>query len=59
VNTVMNLRVAYKAGNFLTSLATISFSRRPQLHGISALEVINNAIFIHIILVDIGLQNCK
>jgi hypothetical protein len=28
MNTVMNLRVPYKAGNFLTSCATISFSRK-------------------------------
>jgi len=35
VNTVMNLQVPYKAGNFLTSRVTISYSRRAQLHGVS------------------------
>jgi hypothetical protein len=33
-NTVMNLRVPQNAGNFLTSRETVSFSRRPLLHGI-------------------------
>jgi hypothetical protein len=33
VNTVMNLRLPYKVGNFLTSLAPVSFSRRILLHG--------------------------
>jgi hypothetical protein len=33
VNAVMNLRVPYKAGNFLTSLELFSFSRT-LLHGI-------------------------
>jgi hypothetical protein len=32
VNTVMNLRVPQKAGNFLTSSTTISLSRRTPLH---------------------------
>jgi hypothetical protein len=35
MNTVMNLRVPLKAGNFQTSLVTISFSRRTLLHGVS------------------------
>jgi hypothetical protein len=35
VNAVMNLRVPQNAGNFLTSLETVSFSSRPLLHGIS------------------------
>jgi hypothetical protein len=37
LNTVINLRVPYKAGNFLTNSATISVSRRTLLHGISEL----------------------
>ena len=35
VNAVMNLRVPYNAGNFLTNLETISFSRRTLFHGVS------------------------
>jgi hypothetical protein len=35
VNAVMNLRVPYNAGNFLTSFKPVSFSRRTLLHGIS------------------------
>jgi hypothetical protein len=35
VNTVMNLRVPYKVGKFLSSCATGGFSRRAQLHGVS------------------------
>ena len=35
VNAVMNLRVPYNVGNFLTNLETISFSRRTLLHGVS------------------------
>jgi hypothetical protein len=34
VNTVMNLRVPRKAGNFLTSCVTISFSRRTLPYGV-------------------------
>jgi hypothetical protein len=32
VNTVMNLRVPYNAGKFLSSCTSGSFSRRAQLH---------------------------
>jgi hypothetical protein len=32
VNTVMNLRVPYNAGKFLSSCTIGSFSRRAQLH---------------------------
>jgi hypothetical protein len=35
VNAVMNLRVPWNAGNFLTSWETVSFSRRPLLHVVS------------------------
>jgi hypothetical protein len=35
VNAVMNLRVTYNAGNFLTSCKPVSFSRRTLLHGVS------------------------
>ena len=35
VNVVMNLRVPYNAGNFLTSSEPVSFSRRTLLHGVS------------------------
>jgi hypothetical protein len=35
VNTEMNFRVPLKAGNFLTSWVTVSFSRRTLLHGIT------------------------
>jgi hypothetical protein len=34
VNTIMNLQVPYKARNFLTSWANISFLRRAPLHGV-------------------------
>jgi hypothetical protein len=34
VNMVMNLRVSYKAGNFLISLETINFSRSTSFHRI-------------------------
>jgi hypothetical protein len=32
VNTVMNLRVPYNAGKFLSSCTIVGFSRRAQLH---------------------------
>ena len=35
VNAVMNLRVPYNAGNFLTSCKPVSFSRMTLLHGVS------------------------
>jgi hypothetical protein len=35
VNAVMNLRVPYNAGNFLTSYKLVSFSRTTLLHGVS------------------------
>jgi hypothetical protein len=35
VNAVMNLRVTYNAGNFLTCSKPVSFSRRTLLHGVS------------------------
>jgi hypothetical protein len=35
VNTVMNLGVPLKVGNFLTKSATVSFSRRTLIHGTS------------------------
>ena len=35
VNAVMNLRVPYNAGNLLTKLEPVSFSRRILLHGVS------------------------
>jgi hypothetical protein len=35
VNAVMNLRLPWNVGNFLTSWETVSFSRRPLLHGVS------------------------
>ena len=34
VNAVMNLRVPYNAGNFLTSSKTFNFSRRTLLNGV-------------------------
>jgi hypothetical protein len=34
VNTVMNIRVPQKAGNFLTTSMTVSFSRRSLLYGV-------------------------
>jgi len=36
VKIVVNFRVTYKAGTFLTSWVTISFSRRTVLHGVSS-----------------------
>ena len=35
VSVVMNLRVPWNAGNFLTSCKTVSFSRRTLHHGVS------------------------
>jgi hypothetical protein len=35
VNTVMNLRVPYNAGKFLSSCTTGGLSRRAQLHEVS------------------------
>jgi hypothetical protein len=35
VNTVMNVRVPYNVGKFLSSSATGGFSRRARLHGAS------------------------
>ena len=35
VSAVMNLRVPWNAGNFLTSCKPVSFSRRTLLHGVS------------------------
>ena len=35
VTAVMNLRVPYNAGNFLTSCKPVSFSRRTLLRGVS------------------------
>ena len=35
VNAVMNLRVAYNAGNFLTTFKPVSFLRRTLLTGVS------------------------
>jgi len=35
VSTVMNLRVPWNAGNFLTSCKPVSFSRRALHHGVS------------------------
>ena len=35
VNAVMNLRVPWNAGNFLTSCKPVSFSRRTLHHGVS------------------------
>jgi hypothetical protein len=38
VNTVMNLRVPYNVGKFLSGCPTGSFSRRAQLHGVSYMK---------------------
>jgi hypothetical protein len=35
VAAVMNLRIPYIAGNFLTSLELVSFCRRKLLHGVN------------------------
>jgi hypothetical protein len=35
VNAVMNLRVPLSAGNFLSSLGSVSFSGRTLFHGVS------------------------
>jgi len=40
MNTVMNLRFSWKAGNFLTSWVNVSFSRRTHLpHGVTTAEL--------------------
>ena len=38
VNAVMNLRLQYNAGNFLTSRKPVSLSRRTVLHRVSEFE---------------------
>jgi hypothetical protein len=38
VDAVMNLRVPWKVGNFLTRRVTVSFSRRTLLHGVRNLS---------------------
>jgi hypothetical protein len=38
VHLVMNLRLTMKGGEFLTSSATIGFSRRTQLRGVRLLK---------------------
>ena len=38
VNTVMNLRVPHKWGNFLTSQGPVSFSRRTLLHAANVID---------------------
>ena len=50
VSTVMNLRVPWNAGNFLTSCKPVSFSRRTLHHGVSKyiylrLTLRNSALF--------------
>jgi len=35
VNEIMNLQVPQNAGNFLTKLEPVSFSRRTVFHGVS------------------------
>jgi hypothetical protein len=41
VNTLMNFRVPYNFGKFLSSCATGGFSRKAQLHGVSKLGYID------------------
>ena len=41
VGAVMNLRVPWNAGNFLTSCKPVSFSRRTLHHGVSKLRSLN------------------
>jgi hypothetical protein len=36
MNTVMNLRAPWKGGHFLTSWATVSFSRKTPPHGVNS-----------------------
>jgi hypothetical protein len=49
----MNLRVPQKAGNFLTSYATISFSSRPLLHEVVVeVEVVVVAIAGVVVMVE-------
>ena len=38
MNAVMNLRVPYNAGNFLTSWEAVNFSRRTLLRGVSKVK---------------------
>ena len=41
VSAVMNLRLPWNAGNFLTSYKPVSFSRRTLHHGVSKLDLIH------------------
>jgi hypothetical protein len=34
VNTIMNLRIPYRASNFLTNSVAVRFSRMTLLHGV-------------------------
>jgi hypothetical protein len=45
VIAVMNLRVPWNVGNFLTSCKPISFSRRTLNHGVSIVDDINSFVF--------------
>ena len=47
VSAVMNLRVPWNAGNFLTSCKPVSFSRRTLHHGVSIITVIGSAAPCH------------
>jgi len=46
VSAVMNLRVLWNAGNFLTSCKPVSFSRRTLHHGVSKLSESMQAILL-------------
>ena len=50
VSAVMNLRVPWNAGNFLTSCKPVSFSRRTLHHGVSKFDGISYLRYCHLIL---------
>ena len=52
VSAVMNLRVPWNAGNFLTSCKPVSFSRRTLHHGVSIIIII--IIIIKLTLLELG-----
>jgi hypothetical protein len=50
LNAVMNLRVPYNAGNFLSSLGRVSFPRSTVLHGVNSFNSRKYSLFVFLTL---------
>ena len=50
LNLVINLRVRYNAGNFLTSWEPVNISRRPVFHGVCKQECARSATHMRMVL---------